>query len=308
MGLRETSINGERPNRRVFADAWFASVETALALRDEMGVNFTGPIKMAHKKFPIEAMRWTLATMHRGDHLVLKNLEHENLWAIGWHDIHYKCYVTTNGTTLPGKPAPKKRQDRHGRTYHLPIARPHVLAKYQNEMGYVDRHNQFRQGILHLPSIWKTKRWQTRIQLEILALTLVDTFLVCRKLMPRWQTEGDEESIFWKFVCELLPQIDSRGREELFHEPEEMVERSCKMVRIGTKRTVSGVTQGFERAIQMRCTYCGKRNKRNNMRGRSTLTSWCSTMHATSYACKTKTCWEEHLQEVRQEHQDEALV
>ena len=51
MGLRETSINGERPNRRVFADAWFASVETALALRNEMGVNFTGPIKMRIQTF-----------------------------------------------------------------------------------------------------------------------------------------------------------------------------------------------------------------------------------------------------------------
>ena len=80
------------------------------------------------------------------------------------------------------------------------------------------------------------------------------------------------------------------------------------MVRIGTKRTLAGVTQGYERAIQMRCTYCGKRNKQNNMRRRSPLTSWCCVMHANSYACKNKTCWEEHLQQVRQEQQNEAWV
>jgi hypothetical protein len=115
---------------------------------------------------------------------------------------------------------PLKRQNAQGTNYTIPIPRPAVIAKYQGEMGYVDTHNQFRQGILHMPNIWKTKRSQTRIQLEIVALTLVDTFLACRKLMPRWQDEGDEESIFWKFVHVLLPQIDSRGNDDFFHEPE----------------------------------------------------------------------------------------
>ena len=269
-----------------------------------MGVHFTGPIKMAHRQFPIDRMRWTLATKTRGEFIVLKCLEHESLWAVGWHDQHYKCYVTTNGNTLPGKPAPKKRQDRQGRNYNISIPRPNVISKYQAQMGYVDRHNRFRQGILHLPDIWKTKRWQTRIQLEILALTLVDSFLACRKLMPRWQEEGDEESIFWKFVCELLPQIDSRGRDELFHEPDELDREMCQMVRIGTKRTRDGATRGQIRAVQMRCTFCSKRNKQRNVKGRATLTAWSCSLHSTTYACKSKTCWEEHLAEVRREETD----
>jgi hypothetical protein len=139
-----------------------------------MGVHFTGPIKTATKSFPIEAMRWTLACMNRGDYIVLKCLDHDGIWAIGWHDVHFKCFITTNGTTLPGKPASKKRQNANGINYTIPIPRPAVLAKYQGEMGYGDRHKFFRQGILHLANVWKTKRWQTRIQLEILGLTLVD--------------------------------------------------------------------------------------------------------------------------------------
>ena len=70
------------------------------------------------------------------------------------------------------------------------------------------------------PSTWKTKRWQTRIQLEILGLTLVDTFLACRKLLPKWQIEDDEESVFWKFVSHLIPQIDPRPRNERQREEE----------------------------------------------------------------------------------------
>ncbi len=98
--------------RCVFADSWFASVETALAVRKELGLEFTGPIKTAHKYFPIEPLRWTLTEMARGDHVVLKCNEEANLWAIGWHDHHYKCYVTTHGTTNLGKPADKRRQDK----------------------------------------------------------------------------------------------------------------------------------------------------------------------------------------------------
>ena len=62
-------------------------------------------------------------------------------------------------------------------------------------------------------------------------VSFVDSFLACRKLMVRWQEEGDEESIFWKFVAVLLPQIDSRGRDELFREPEEDQTVQCHMVR-----------------------------------------------------------------------------
>jgi hypothetical protein len=183
-------------------DSWFASVETALALRKELGMEFTGPIKTAHKYFPIEAMRFSLSEVRRGEHIVFQCRKHDKLWAVGWHDFHYKCYVTTHGTTNPGKPADKKRQDAETNVnFQINIPRPEILVKYNQEMGHVDRHNFYRQEILKLHSTWKTKRWQTRIQLEILAITLVDTFLSARKLLPKWRDENDDESVFWKFVC-----------------------------------------------------------------------------------------------------------
>jgi hypothetical protein len=243
-------------------------------------------------------MRWTLSTMNRGSHIVLKCLDHDGIWAIGWHDMHFKCFVTTNGATLPGLPAPKKRQNAQGTNSSISIDRSAVLAKYQGEMGYVDRHNQFRQGISHLPNIWKTKRWQTRIQLEILALTLVDSFLACRKLMPRWQTESDDESIFWKFVHVLLPQIDTRGKDDLFREPElEYEGERCHLIRLGNTR-----------AIQMRCTSCSKRNRLNHVAGRSPLTAWCCSVHSQVYTCRGRNCWEEHLLEVRLERERETAI
>jgi hypothetical protein len=144
--------------RCVFADSWFASVKTVLALRNELGLHFTGPVKTATSNYPIEAMRHTLAKMKRREHIVLKCIDVPHLWAVGWHDHHFKCYVTTHGVTTLGKPAPKRRQDLQGTSWLKEVPRPGIIAKYQGEMGYVDHHNQFRQGCLHLAKIWKTSR------------------------------------------------------------------------------------------------------------------------------------------------------
>jgi hypothetical protein len=128
----------------VFADSWFASVETALAVRKELGLKFTGPIKTAHKYFPIEHLRWTLTEMARGDHVVLKCNEDVNLWTIGWHDHHYKCYITTHGTTNPGKPADKRRQDKETNVnFAINIPRPEILAKQVQPRNGVSRQTQF---------------------------------------------------------------------------------------------------------------------------------------------------------------------
>jgi hypothetical protein len=249
----------------VYADSWFASVETAIALKRELGLHFTGPIKTAHKYYPIDEMRWTLSHMRRGEHLVMKCNE-EELWAVMWHDHHYKCFLTTHGTDLPGKPAPKKRQDfETNLNYKINILRPEIIAKYQQEMGWVDRHNRYRQGISGLHTIWKTKRWKTRIQLELPGVTLIDSFLACLNLLPKWRGERDDEqegSLFWKFVCALLKQLDRTPRHERTREDIADPSGRCMQVRLGEKKIMSGVNKGTTRAVQGQCTSCRERNKR----------------------------------------------
>jgi hypothetical protein len=111
-------------------------------------------------------------------------------------------------------------------------------------MGYVDRHNNFRQGTLHLAKMWKTKRWQTKIQLELLGLTLVDAYLACRKIMPKWQDLDDMESFFWQFVCTIIGQIDSRPVNEREREGEdENPTQHCKHVSIGQYKVTSVSTK-----------------------------------------------------------------
>jgi hypothetical protein len=285
--------------RCIFADSWFASVKTVLALRENLGLNFTGPIKTATSDFPIEAMRFTLSKMGRGDNITLECLDAPNLWAVGWHDHHYKTYVTTHGVTTPGKPAPKRRQDIEGTNYRKEIPRPDVIAKYQSEMGYVDRHNQFRQGYLHLAKIWKTKRWQTRIQLELLGLTMVDAYLACRKIMPKWQGLDDMESIFWQFVHTIIAQIDSRPANDRIREGEdENPTQHCKHVPLGQYRVTSGTYKGSLKSKQARCKYCTQRRKRMGQTGISLPTCFQCSFHEVA-VCRKHNCWERHLTEVR---------
>ena len=227
----------------------------------------------------------------------------EEMWAVGWHDHHYKCYLTTQGTDLPGKPAPKKRQDFDTNiNYKINIPRPEIIAKYQQEMGWVDRHNRYRQGILGLHSIWKTKRWQTRIQLELLGITLVDSFLACLHLLPKWRDEQDDDqegSLFWKYVCVLIKQLDQTPMNERTRDDVVDPSSRCLQVRLGEKKIVSGVNRGTSRAVQGRCTSCRARNKRFEKKGRSPNTAWGCVCHAGLYFCKNKTCWAEHLRQVR---------
>jgi hypothetical protein len=52
---------------------------TVLAVRTHLDLDFTGPVKTAHANFLIEAMRFTLSKMKRGDVIVLNCQDVENL-------------------------------------------------------------------------------------------------------------------------------------------------------------------------------------------------------------------------------------
>ena len=294
--------------RCVYADSWFASVKTVLALRETLGLHFTGPIKTATANYPIENMRATLAKMKRGEHIVLKCEDVANVWAVGWHDHYFKCYVTSHGVTLPGKPAPKRRQDILGTNYLKEIPRPDIIAKYQVEMGYVDRHNNFRQGTLKLAKTWKTKRWQTRIQLELLGMTMVDAFLACRKIMPKYRDLDDSDSIFWQFVCAVIGQIDSRPASDRTREGEaENPTLHCRHVSMGQYRVQSGTYKNSLKSKQVRCKYCSLRRKDKGETGNSPPTCFCCSFHNIA-VCKKYNCWQNHLAEVERNKEDEFAI
>jgi hypothetical protein len=114
MGLGEVSLpDGEKLRRVIVADSWFASRATAAALKEKFGVEFTGCVKTAHAGFPIEAMRWVLQSLTRGESSVFK-LENEDVWAVGWSDVHYKTFITTHGLAVQLRGACTKKAAKSG--------------------------------------------------------------------------------------------------------------------------------------------------------------------------------------------------
>jgi hypothetical protein len=68
--------------------------------------------------------------------------------------------------------------------------------------------------------------------LEIFGMALVDSYLLARKFVPRWQNADDNDGIFWKYVVALLPKIaasnDGGPTRSLY---------KCQQVLIGKKKS-----------------------------------------------------------------------
>ena len=174
-------------------------------------------------------------------------------------------------------------------------------------MGWVDRHNRFRQAMLMLDKAWKTKRYQTRVQLEVLALSMVGTYLACRMFTPRWRDVDDSESVFNNFMRLIIPQLDRRAEEELLNARAETVVDQAEREQepMGRRIIRTGVNQGKTRNIQERCTYCrcqGKKekDKDGSVTSRHVRTSYRCSKHPKEYSCSknnpSKNCWKMYLQ------------
>ena len=160
-------------------------------------------------------------------------------------------------------------------------------------MGYVDRHNRFRQHILGLANVWKTKRWQTRVLQDIFGIALVDSYLLARKFMHKWKLDvTSQESHFMKYVRTLLPQLANSNED-----PDAVADTKCVQVKIGHKIIRDGKQKGQRRPIQMRCTYCikGKRGFATGNRARRTC--YTCICHPNIFTCREGAfnCWQEHL-------------
>jgi hypothetical protein len=75
---------------------------------EKFGCHTTGSVKTAHSLFPAEAARWTLKDVERGEHVAFK-CNDEDVWAIGWSDVHFKLCLATCGQSGPSLARPLRR-------------------------------------------------------------------------------------------------------------------------------------------------------------------------------------------------------
>ena len=172
----------------------------------------------------------------------------------------------------------------------------------------MDRHNRFRQDLLGLHRIWKTKRWQTRIQLEMIGMALVDTFLLCRKFQVQWRPqEANTESAFWQFTRHLLPLL-TPGHCNL-SSSSCVGGTSCVQVPIGksSTKTSSNGKVGVKYTKQQRCKYCGLAGRKERRQdgtvgpnAKSPRTAYTCIRCPAAMCRESKgTCWAEHVAEAR---------
>ena len=153
--------------------------------------------------------------------------------------------------------------------------------------------------MLGLHDTWNAKRWQTRMQLEIFGIALVDSFLLARKFMPKWRGQPDTEGVFWKFVRVLIPQLSSTGGSS---HTDTSGHRGCQQILIGKAQVKTGAKQGTMYAKQGRCSYCvanGRKEKKSDGTSseRSPRAACTCVAHPHEHTCRIGKgpCWEEHL-------------
>ena len=209
----------------------------------------------------------------------------------------------------PGEPAAKKRQRADGRNYSIDIPRPKAIAEYAKNMGNVDMHNRYRQGMLRLHERWRTNTWQTRIQNELIAMTVVDAYLCAAKFMPKWRSAVanygcHDTSKLFDFIADLCATMKTllSENDDVMREPEP-VAQVCKQVPIGKYEIKTGNNAGKFRQIQQRCRYChlaGRCERLNAASGAKKgafRTVFTCSVHCDVLMCREgqRACWTEHL-------------
>jgi hypothetical protein len=107
--------------RACTGDSWFVSVATAVALKNELNVDFVGTAKTATKGFLQQATRRVLATMERGDHCVF-HCAGLGLRAVGWHDWPLQDAATPKLCPLAARLTPGSRLKNEDSATAVPTA------------------------------------------------------------------------------------------------------------------------------------------------------------------------------------------
>ena len=195
--LLRLSADWKGSGRLIVADSAFASVKSAVALRNLLGLYFHGLVKTAHSKFPKKYLN-EVGIDRRGGHVICTAKEDGvDLRAITWNDgkkakdgtIMRKNIVATCGTSLPGVAHKKRRWrvDEDGRStyYFHSVPRPHITTTYFDNAQMIDVHNHKRQGRAGLALESRgTQQWTTRFHETIMGMVGVNSHLAYTRWCP----------------------------------------------------------------------------------------------------------------------------
>ena len=168
-------------------DSWFAGMKTVLAFL-EKGEDFIGDVKTNHSGCCINAITKVTPRESGGSAVYettvkLSNGQKKKVWLVS-HRRGGKAhvFVTTCGTTLPGKPRVRKLENGEGGLAEgeteiiLERKCPKVLNDFTLAQPTIDKFNRYRQHILNMEERVLTKRFCFRHAQFYFAETFVNAF------------------------------------------------------------------------------------------------------------------------------------
>eukprot|EP00731_Ephydatia_muelleri_P015330 Em0008g1050a len=268
LRLTEHWHNSERI---VIGDSAFSSVTTAIECY-KCGLFYTGVLKTASREYPRDYLNDTSKYTSRGDHICLMStIDGCSLIALGWKDKTVKTFVSTCGTTLPGKPHQKHRYSHSGAIITTEVQRPQLASQYFSAAGKIDTHNHLRQGLLGVEEAWGTQTWWHRLVATMFGVTVVDAML-------SYNYEQNASLSVTEFASNLamlliFNQLDGHDVEEGRRRSSDFLQSPVALVpvqfsahplrRLSQLKAYDG-TKGSKEGVRRKCSVCATRGERHN--------------------------------------------
>jgi hypothetical protein len=197
----------------VTANAYFASVEAALKIKDK-GLLFIGNVKQCSKMFPIEVLSNTTLIL-RGSQSVLASISEETgnteLVAMSWLNRNCCYFIMTTCGIGEGVEINCKRLRQLDRDkladpdmVIIHVAQPRAIATYYKGAGTIDRHNRIRADKLQMDRNLGTKDWAERFNLGILGIICVDAYPLFKGVVHSSNRTTSCLEFFGKLADELI--------------------------------------------------------------------------------------------------------
>jgi hypothetical protein len=172
-------------DRLICADSYFASVGAAETLK-AMGLRFIGVVKTATRHFPLAYLS-NLELENRGDRVGLVHYGPEgnpSLLAFMWMDRNRSYFIASGSSLEEGEEYIRNRwqqvdtaQNADAEMVELTVPQPKAAEECYSTCGSVDQHNWHRMDTLNIEKKIETKEWSRRVNMSILGMCMVDTWL-----------------------------------------------------------------------------------------------------------------------------------
>ena len=243
MATRRYSVDGEKsstgvtlrlmdylpgPGFILSGDSWFASLNTLRKVKKQ-GHGFMGNVKMGHSGLPVpylrgvfnaQSERGATVTLHLGD-------GNDRIFVHAWNEPGWKggkppkkaakVFISNVFSAAPVVPWQKERTcllpDGTVERRILEVPQTQVIREYFRTANRVDIHNQYRQGLLAIERIWKTKSWNIRLFQTVMGMILVNAFFAFRFKTGKSPTLSEFTNVVAQALCgEAEGEVEERPK------------------------------------------------------------------------------------------------